>query len=108
MTIKNCCLHSCTWNRLEHGLRTPNEGINKKNLKFWADVADKIWLLLQLYQKIWDWDLIFGRAVKAISSVVRAATHVKTEICTCKEDYNHYIAVVYISYLTIDSCNTHI
>ena len=25
-----------------HGLRTPNEGINQRNLKFWADVADKI------------------------------------------------------------------
>ena len=25
-----------------HGLRTPNEGINQKNLKFWADVADKM------------------------------------------------------------------
>ena len=28
-----------------------------------------------------------------------AATHVKTKIPTCKDDYNHYIAVVYISYL---------
>ena len=25
-----------------HGLRTPNEGITQRNLKFWADVADKI------------------------------------------------------------------
>ena len=25
-----------------HGLRTPNEGIKQRNLKFWADVADKI------------------------------------------------------------------
>ena len=25
-----------------HGLRTPNEGINKRSLKNWADVADKI------------------------------------------------------------------
>ena len=25
-----------------HGLRTPNEGINQRNLKFWADLADKI------------------------------------------------------------------
>ena len=24
-----------------HGLRTPNEGINQRNLKIWADVADK-------------------------------------------------------------------
>ena len=26
---------------LRHGLRTPNEGINQRNLKIWADVADK-------------------------------------------------------------------
>ena len=26
----------------DHGLRTPNEGINQRNLKFWANVADKI------------------------------------------------------------------
>ena len=25
-----------------HGLRTPNEGINQRNLKIWADVADKM------------------------------------------------------------------
>ena len=25
-----------------HGLRTPNKGIIQRNLKFWADVADKI------------------------------------------------------------------
>ena len=25
-----------------HGLRTPNEGINQRYLKKWADVADKI------------------------------------------------------------------
>ena len=27
---------------LPHGLRTPNEGINQRYLKNWADVADKI------------------------------------------------------------------
>ena len=26
---------------LMHGLRTPNEGINQRKLKIWADVADK-------------------------------------------------------------------
>ena len=26
----------------EHGLRTPNEGINQRYLKNWANVADKI------------------------------------------------------------------
>ena len=26
----------------DHGLRTPNEGINQRNLNFWADVADNI------------------------------------------------------------------
>ena len=49
-----------------HGLRTPNEGINQRNLKIWADMADKI--RLRPYLKIWEWELIFGRAVKAISS----------------------------------------
>ena len=29
-------------NRYILGLRTPNEGINQRNLKIWADVADKI------------------------------------------------------------------
>ena len=28
--------------QLPHGLRTPNEGINQRNLKIWADVADNI------------------------------------------------------------------
>jgi hypothetical protein len=27
---------------LSHGLRTANEGINQRNLKIWADVAEKI------------------------------------------------------------------
>ena len=26
----------------DHGLRTPNEGLNQRYLKYWADVADKI------------------------------------------------------------------
>ena len=30
------------FNYLEHGLRTPNEGINQRYLKNWANVADKI------------------------------------------------------------------
>ena len=29
-------------NTAEHGLRTPNESINQRYLKNWADVADKI------------------------------------------------------------------
>ena len=29
--------HECT-----HGLQTPNEGINQRYLKNWANVADKI------------------------------------------------------------------
>ena len=28
--------------RLKHELQTPNEGIHQRNLKIWADVADKI------------------------------------------------------------------
>ena len=27
---------------IAHGLRTPNQDINQRNLKIWADVADKI------------------------------------------------------------------
>ena len=53
-------------NDCRHGLRTPNEGINQRNLKIWADVADEIGFAL--YLKIWEWEWIFGRAVKAISS----------------------------------------
>ena len=34
-------IHSAS-HRHYHGLRTPNEGINQRNLKIWADVADKI------------------------------------------------------------------
>ena len=30
------------WGPFVHGLRTPNEGIKQRNLKIWADVADKI------------------------------------------------------------------
>jgi hypothetical protein len=26
----------------QHGLQTPSEGKNQRNLKIWADVADKI------------------------------------------------------------------
>ena len=29
--------------RSNHGLRTPSEDINQRNLKIWADVADNIW-----------------------------------------------------------------
>ena len=52
---------------ITHGLRTPNEGINQRNLKIWADLADEICMLWS-YLKIWEWELIFGHAVKAISS----------------------------------------
>ena len=34
--------NNTTWYSTTHGLRTPNEGINQRNLKFWADEADKI------------------------------------------------------------------
>ena len=50
-----------------HGLRTPNEGINQRSLKNWADVADKQNMLWP-YLKIWDWDGILGRTVKPFSS----------------------------------------
>ena len=28
-----------------HGLGTPSEGINQRNLKIWADAADKVCLI---------------------------------------------------------------
>ena len=31
-----------SFDHADHGLRTPNEGINQRYLKNWADVADKI------------------------------------------------------------------
>ena len=45
-----------------HGLRAPNEGINQRNLKM---RQTKYALVLP---KIWEWELIFCRAVKGISS----------------------------------------
>ena len=45
----------------------PNEGINQKYLKIWADVADKICCGHTYF--IWNWDWIFGRAVKNILSL---------------------------------------
>ena len=50
-----------------HGLRTPNKGINQrylKNLKLGRCGRQN---MLRPYLKLWDW--IFGRAVKAISSL---------------------------------------
>ena len=44
-----------------HGLRTPNEGLDQRNPKFWAMWHTKY----ASAAPIWDWDLIFGRAVKA-------------------------------------------
>ena len=54
--------------RTRYGLRTPNEGINQKNLKIWADDQCGKQNMLWSYLKIWEWELIFGCAVKAISS----------------------------------------
>ena len=51
-----------------HGLRTPNEGINQRY------VYEKLGRcgrqnMLRPYLKIYEWEWIFGRAVKAISSM---------------------------------------
>jgi hypothetical protein len=40
-------------NRIRHGLWTPNEGIEKRYLKNWADVAE---YMLQPYKNIWEWE----------------------------------------------------
>jgi hypothetical protein len=50
------------WKR---GLQTPNEGINQRNLKIWADVADKYALAVLKNLGV---GVDFGRAVKVISS----------------------------------------
>ena len=47
MMSSNAALNLTQWvdiifYAIAHGLRTPNEGINQKYLKNWADVADKI------------------------------------------------------------------
>ena len=50
-----------------HGLRTSNEGINQRYLKNWAVQCGRQ-NMLRPYLKIWEWELIFGCAVKVISS----------------------------------------
>ena len=49
---------------LDHGLRTPNEGIKSENLGRCGRQN-----MLRLYLKFLEWELIFGRAVKAIFSL---------------------------------------
>ena len=44
-------------------LRTPNEGINQKKSEILGRCGRQ-----NMYQKIWEWEWIFGHAVKAISS----------------------------------------
>ena len=41
---------------LGHELRTPNEGINQRYLKSWADVADKI-----CFGRTWKWMILHHR-----------------------------------------------
>ena len=53
---------------LSHGLWTTHEGINQRSLKIWADLEDKICFGCTL--KIWEWEWIFGCAVKVVSSSV--------------------------------------
>ena len=50
-----------------HGLCTVNEGKNQRNLKNWADVADKLYALA--ITKYLGLKSNFGRAVKTISSL---------------------------------------
>ena len=45
---------------LQHGIRTPNEGIHQFGPMWQTKYASAL--------KIWEWELIFGRVVKAISS----------------------------------------
>ena len=48
-----------------HGLWTPNKSQKSENLGRWGR-QNMLWP----YLKIWYWDLIFSRALKAISSPV--------------------------------------
>ena len=64
--------HIQTWSpdsfhQVTHGLRTPNEGINQRYFEKLGRCGRQN--MLWPYQKIWDWDWIFGRAVKSISSL---------------------------------------
>ena len=51
---------------MHHGQRTPNKDITQRNLKNLGIYGRQN--MLRPYIKIWDWKLIFGHAVKAISS----------------------------------------
>ena len=51
--------------RISHGLRTPNEGRNQRYLYEnlgWCGRQN----MFRSYLKIWEWEWIFGRAVKSI------------------------------------------
>ena len=50
-----------------HGLRTPNEGIGISNKSVSLGQCGRQ-NMLQPYLKIWEWEWIFGCAVKVISS----------------------------------------
>ena len=50
-----------------HGLQTPNEGINQRNLEKLGRCGRQN--MLWPYLKLWEWELIFSRALKAISSL---------------------------------------
>ena len=75
---------------VNHGLRTPNEGINQRNLKFWADVADKICFccIYKFWIGIWFLAMQWRRFLRRVS-LVRVRKHgvripdpeVKRKIC---------------------------
>ena len=57
-----------------HGLRTPNEGINQRYLKIWADVADKNASAKQFGIGI-EFSAVQWRQFPLWASVVRAWHH---------------------------------
>ena len=57
----SCYYHYDGFFLQNYGLRTPNEGINLRNLKFWADVADKI-CTANVYRQMTD-ELIFKSVI---------------------------------------------
>ena len=67
VTFLECLKHSilCTAHQHYHGLRTPNEGINQRNLKCLGRMWQTNILWLQL--KNWVWGVILSRDLQAIS-----------------------------------------
>ena len=81
------CL-STIFHYFKHGLRTLNEGINQR------------------YLKNWDWDWIFGRAVKAISSLGVRSPWLQPYLC-CWLVLHIHVHTNYLPYLVCSVIHNH-